>query len=62
LAFPAFVTPDKNSDHPAAYLTQTLNARVELVLRPNAPPSMYEAKEQRATLPWTDGLQSLPAH
>jgi anti-sigma factor RsiW len=43
------------------YLTQILNARVDPVVSPNATVSIFEVKQDRATVLWTEGLQSLPA-
>jgi len=43
------------------YLTQILNARVDPVVSPNATVSIFEVKQDRATVIWTEGLQSLPA-
>ena len=43
------------------YLTQILNARVDPVVSPNATVSMFEVKQDRVTVLWTEGLQSLPA-
>jgi anti-sigma factor RsiW len=43
------------------YLTQILNARVDPVVSPNATVSIFEVKRDRATVLWTEGLQSLPA-
>ena len=43
------------------YLTQILNARVDPVVSPNASVSIFEVKQDRATVLWTEGLQSLPA-
>jgi hypothetical protein len=43
------------------YLTQILNARVDPVVSPDATVSMFEVKQDRVTVLWTEGLQSLPA-
>src|SRR5262245_49553280 len=43
------------------YLTQILNARVDPVVSPNATFSIFEVKQDRATVLWTEGLQSLPS-
>ena len=42
-------------------LTQILNARVDPVVSPNGTVSIFEVKQDRATVLWTEGLQSLPA-
>ncbi len=61
LVFAIFVMRDKNPAEQSQYLTQILNARVDPVVSPNATISMFEAKEDRVTVLWTEGLQSLPA-
>src|SRR5436309_5119415 len=43
------------------YLTQILNARDDPVVSRNATVSIFEVKQDRATVLWTEGLQSLPA-
>ena len=43
------------------YLTQILNARVDPVVSPNATVSIFEVKQDHATVLWTEGLQSLPS-
>ena len=42
------------------YLTQS-NARVDPVVSPNATVSIFEVKQDRVTVLWTEGLQTLPA-
>ena len=61
LIFTIFVMRDKNPAEQSQYLTQILNARVDPVVSPNATISMFEAKEDRVTVLWTEGLQSLPS-
>jgi anti-sigma factor RsiW len=61
LIFAVFVMRDKNPAEQSQYLSQILNARVDPVVSPNATVSMFEAKEDRVTVLWTEGLQSLPA-
>jgi hypothetical protein len=61
LIFTVFVIRDKNPAEESQYLTQILNARVDPVVSPNATVSMFEAKQDRVTVLWTEGLQSLPA-
>src|SRR5262249_19113864 len=61
LVFTVFVMRDKNPSEESQYLTQILNARVDPVVSPNATVSMFEAKQDRVTVLWTEGLQSLPA-
>jgi anti-sigma factor RsiW len=59
--FTVFVMRDKNPAEESQFLTQILNARVDPVVSPNATVSMFEAKQDRVTVLWTEGLQSLPA-
>jgi anti-sigma factor RsiW len=59
--FSIFVVRDKNSDEQSQYLSQILNARVDPAVNPNATITMFESKEDRVTVLWTEGLQSLPA-
>lgn len=61
LIFTIFVMRDKNPAEESQYLTQILNARVDPVVSPNATVSMFKAKQDRVTVLWTEGLQSLPA-
>jgi hypothetical protein len=61
LIFTIFVMRDKNPVEESQYLTQILNARVDPVVSPNATVSMFEVKQDRVTVLWTEGLQSLPA-
>ena len=61
LVFTVFVVRDKNPAQESPYLTQILNARVDPVVSPNATVSMFKAKQDRVTILWTEGLQSLPA-
>jgi hypothetical protein len=61
LIFAVSVMRDKNPAGQSQYLTQILNARVDPVVSPNATVSIFEAKEDRVTVLWTEGLQSLPS-
>jgi hypothetical protein len=61
LIFTVFVVRDRNPAEESQYLTQIVNARVDPVVSPNASVSMFEAKQDRVTVLWTEGLQSLPA-
>src|SRR5205807_9600344 len=57
-----FVMREKNPGEQSEYLTQILNARVDPVLSPHATISMFETqKDEKITVLWTEGLQSLPA-
>src|SRR5438132_5331699 len=61
LIFTIFVIRDKNPAEESQYLTQILNARVDPFVSPNATVSMFEVKQDRVTVLWTEGLQSLLA-
>jgi hypothetical protein len=56
-----FVMHDKNPAEQSQYLTQILNARVDATVSPNATISIFETKEDKVTVLWVEGLQSLPA-
>jgi hypothetical protein len=43
------------------YLTQILNMRVDNAVSPNATISVFETQQDRVTVIWTEGLQSLPS-
>jgi anti-sigma factor RsiW len=57
----ALVMHQERPAEESQYLTQILNARVDPVVSPNATVSIFEVKQDRATVLWTEGLQSLPA-
>jgi anti-sigma factor RsiW len=61
LVLAVFVMRDRNPGEQSEYLTQILNARVDPAVSPNATITMFEAKEDRVTVLWTEGLQALPA-
>jgi hypothetical protein len=61
LIFTVAVMQEKNPAEESQYLTQILNARVDPVVSPNATVSIFEMKQDRVTVLWTEGLQSLPA-
>ena len=61
LIFTFAVMHEKNPAEESQYLTQILNARVDPVVSPNATVSIFEVKQDRVTVLWTEGLQSLPA-
>jgi len=61
LIFTVAVMREKNPAEESQYLTQILNARVDPVVSPNASVSIFELKQDRVTVLWTEGLQSLPA-
>ena len=56
-----FVMREKPATDQSQYLTQILNARVDPVVNPNATITMFESKEDRVTVLWVEGLQSLPS-
>ena len=56
-----FVMRDKNPTEQSQYLSQILNARVDPAVGPNATVTMFESKESRVTVLWTEGLKSLPS-
>ena len=56
-----FVLHQERPPEESQYLTQILNARVDPVVSPNGTVSIFEVKQDRVTVLWTEGLQSLPA-
>jgi anti-sigma factor RsiW len=61
VVFTLAVMHEKNPAEESQYLTQILNARVDPGVSPNATVSIFEVKQDRVTVLWTEGLQSLPA-
>ncbi|MEY2556173.1 MAG: hypothetical protein QOF93_1317 [Verrucomicrobiota bacterium] len=66
LALFAITTVVLTNQHPAGeqseYLTQILNSRVDPGVNPNATISIFESKnDNKVTVLWTEGLQTLPA-
>ena len=59
--FAFFVVRETPQTDQSQYLSQILNARVDPVVSPNATITMFESKEDRVTVLWVDGLQSLPS-
>ena len=59
--FAFFVMREQPQPDQSQYLSQILNARVDPVVSPNATITMFESKEDRVTVLWVDGLQSLPS-
>src|SRR4051812_7358136 len=51
-----FVMRNQDEDEPSALTTQVLNARIDPTMSPDASVSMFEAKEDRVTVLWTEGL------
>jgi hypothetical protein len=56
-----FVMREKPATEQSQYLSQVLNARVDPVVSPNATITMFESKEDKVTILWVEGLQSLPS-
>lgn len=56
-----FVLRDQNVGGQSTYLTQIINARVDPAISPDATISIFESKEDKVTVVWVDGLQSLPS-
>ncbi|MFL6500173.1 MAG: hypothetical protein ACJ8LL_05585 [Candidatus Udaeobacter sp.] len=56
-----FVMRQETPPEESQYLTQILNARVDPVVSPNGTVSIFEVKQDRVTVLWTEGLQTLPA-
>jgi len=56
-----FVLRENNPGEQSQYLTQILNARVDPAVSPNATISIFDSKDDRVTVLWVEGLQSLPA-
>lgn len=56
-----FVARQTAPSDQSEYLTQILNSRVDPAVSPNATITIFEAKEDRVTVLWTEGLQSLPS-
>jgi anti-sigma factor RsiW len=56
-----FVMRSREPADQSQYLSQILNARVDPGMSPYATVSMFQTKEEKVTVLWVDGLQSLPA-
>ncbi|MEP6956162.1 MAG: hypothetical protein ABI883_05000 [Chthoniobacterales bacterium] len=53
---------EDNTVSQSAYLTQIINARItDPDASPDATITMFESKEEKATVVWIDGLRSLPS-
>ena len=53
---------EEQPGEPSEYLTQILNSRVDPAVNPNATISIFESKtDNKVTVLWTEGLQTLPA-
>jgi hypothetical protein len=56
-----FVVREQAPADQSQYLTQILNAHVDPAVGPSATVTMFESKEDRVTVLWTEGLKSLPS-
>jgi len=56
-----FVMRSKEPADQSQYLSQILKAQVDPGMSPYATVSMFQTKEEKVTVLWVDGLQSLPA-
>ena len=56
-----FVMRQEQAPEQSQYLTQILNARVDPGVSPYATVSIFQTKQDRVTVLWVDGLQSLPS-
>lgn len=54
------VNREDNQPKPSDYLTQIINARVDPIVSPNATTSVFATKNDKVTVLWVEGLQSLP--
>jgi len=59
--FTFFVIREKPATEQSQYLSEILTARVDPAVSPNATISMFKSKEDKVTVLWVDGLQSLPS-
>jgi hypothetical protein len=56
-----FILRDDIPGGQSAYTTHILNARVDTNANPNATISVFESKEDKVTVLWVEGLQTLPS-
>ena len=56
-----FVVREEAPADQSQYLTQILYAHVDPAVGPSATVTMFESKEDRVTVLWTEGLKSLPS-
>ena len=61
VAIALFVMRDKEPAQPSDYLTQITQAKLDPNAGPNATITIFDSKEDRVTVLWTEGLKSLPA-
>jgi hypothetical protein len=57
----AFIVMQEEAQPPSDYLTQIVTAKLDPAANPYATTSVLEAKKDRVTVLWVEGLQSLPA-
>jgi hypothetical protein len=56
-----FVMRENPATEKSQYLSEILTARVDPAVSPNATISMFKSKEDKVTVLWVEGLQSLPS-
>jgi anti-sigma factor RsiW len=56
-----FVMREKPATEQSQYLSEILTARVDPAVSPNATISMFKSNEDKVTVLWVEGLQSLPS-
>jgi hypothetical protein len=61
MAIAVFVMREKQPTEPSQYLTQIMGAKLDPGTGPDATITIFESKEDRVTVLWTEGLKSLPA-
>ena len=61
MAISFFVVKEKEPAEPSQYLTQIIGAKLDPATGPDATISIFETKEDRVTVLWTEGLKSLPS-
>ena len=61
IAIAMFVMRDEEPAEPSQYLTQIKKAQLDPVTGPDATVTVFDTKEDRVTVLWTEGLKSLPA-
>jgi hypothetical protein len=61
IAISVFVTKEKEPAEPSQYLTQITQAKLDPATGPDATITIFETKEDRVTVLWTEGLKSLPS-
>lgn len=57
----AFFVMQEEAQPPSDYLTEIVTAKLDPTANPYATTSVLEAKKDRVTVLWVEGLQSLPA-